>query len=231
VGLAGFLIAGRLREQEEDSPHLSQQAPPTSTTPLMKVLLRRTTVVILLTSTIAAGGRGLGVLNAYVPSYLSDGAGLGAISVGVVFSILLAGSIIGPLLEGHVADRLGAKPVILASYVLGAIAMVVFGLSGAYLGVLVVSGALMGLFAYAETPLLQALFADATQGADQRAAFGIFFAIAYGIGSVWTLVIGYVIDSAGFEASFLVMAGSFVAAGLVLLFLDETPPKPALQAA
>ena len=83
--------------------------------------------------------------------------------------------------------------------------------SGTFLGLLV------GVFAYAESPLLQALWADATRGAPQQAAFGAYFAISYGAGSAWIAILGWTIDHLGFTASFWVMGGSFVVATAVLM--------------
>ena len=60
------------------------------------------------------------------------------------------------------------------------------------MGLLAVGGVLVGVLAYAESPLL-------------RAEFDGFFAISYGVGSLWTAVIGWVITAAGFPAAFAVM--------------------------
>jgi len=75
----------------------------------------------------------------------------------------------------------------------------------------------VGVLAYAESPLLQAVYSDLTIEAETRAAFGAFFAIAYGVGALWSVAIGAVIDAAGFSAAFTVMAGSFVAAAVILV--------------
>ncbi len=219
MALGGLLLALRLREKVEG--HAAAPTRATADVPLRAALLRRSTVLVLVSATLAAGGRGLGVLNAYVPSYLRSGLGLGTVMVGVIFTVLLLGSVVGPVVAGQVSDRLGRRKVVLAAYALGAAAIAVFGVAGSHVPLLLVSGLLVGIFAYAESPLLQSVFSDAVQGTAQRAAFGIFFAVAYGFGSIWATVIGKVIDAAGFHAAFLVMAGSFVAAGAALLFAGD----------
>jgi len=94
-----------------------------------------------------------------------------------------------------------------------------------------VLGVLVGAFAYAESPLLQALYADAVTGAPRQAAFGIYFAIAYGAGSLWVIVLGWEIDHLGFTAAFWTMAGSFAAAAAVLLLArsEGRPPRSARE--
>jgi MFS family permease len=192
------------------------EAPRPVTAPLWPMIRRRRVVAILATGTVAAAGRGLGVLTAYVPAYLRSGVHLGTLLVGAVFTVVVAGSVIGPVVAGHLSDRVGRRPMLLLSYLGGAVALVAFGFSGPSLAALVVSGLLVGMLAYAESPLLQSLFSDALEGADARGAFGLYFAISYGVGSLWLVIMGAIIDRAGFTWAFVAMAASFVvAAGIV----------------
>lgn len=185
--------------------------------PLRSLLRRRTVVAVLVASTIAAAGRGLGALTTYVPAYLSSDLGLAPTPVSAVFAVLVLGSIIGPVLAGQLSDRLGRRRVLVTVYLVGAAALVGFVLIGSVLVALTIMALLVGVFAYAESPLLQSLFADAAEGAEQRAAFGVYFAIAYGVGSLWLTALGAIIDAAGFQAAFFTMAASFVAAALTVV--------------
>jgi MFS family permease len=118
--------------------------------------------------------------------------------------------------------------VLLVAYLGGAAALVVFPLVGARLVALVVMAGVVGVLAYIESPILQALFSDAVTGLEGRAAFGVFFAIAYGVGALWLAVIGFVIDQAGFQWAFFSMAASFVmAAAVVLPLRSMVPPAKA----
>ncbi|MHB1851367.1 MAG: hypothetical protein ACYCU6_04185, partial [Acidimicrobiales bacterium] len=60
-----------------------------------------------------------------------------------------------------------------------------------------------------------------------QGAFGYYFAVSYGIGSVWTIALGEIIDTAGFQWAFFVMAMSFVAAALVVWWARPTAPEQA----
>ncbi|MGA8017136.1 MAG: MFS transporter [Candidatus Dormiibacterota bacterium] len=216
--VAAGLVAVRLRTV---APPSSQQESPGLG--LRRLLFSRRTLVVLVVSTVAAGGRGLGVLNSYVPAYLQSGLHIPPFTVGAIFTVMLAGSAVGPVLAGRLADRWGRLRITLISYLLAAAAIADFGLVGAGVPGLVVLAALVGILAYAESPLLQALFADAIEGSPQQAAFGVYFAITYGIGSLWVTLIGWVIDSAGFRTAFLVMAASFVLAAAILPAARERP--------
>ncbi len=182
-----------------------------------RLLRRRRVAAVLAASTIAAGGRGLGTLSTYIPAYLRSGLHLPALSVGTLFTVVMVASIGGQILGGMMADRFGRVRTLVVVYLAAAAAIAAFGFAGHHLPVLAVLGALVGLLAYAESPLLQSLFSDLTQDGAARSAFGAFFAIAYGFGALWLTVIGSVITTAGFAAAFVTMAGSFVAAALIIV--------------
>jgi MFS family permease len=220
IALGGLLVAARLREGAAAAGDGGAGA---TTAGLRSAVLRRETLTIIAAGTIAAGGRGLGAVNAFVPAYLRDGLGLAQVTVGLLFTVILASSVIGPIVAGQLADRWGRRLVAIAAYVVGGAALGLFGMAGASIPALLALGVLVGAFAYAESPLLQALYADAIRDAPRQAAFGIYFAVSYGAGSLWVIALGWAIDHLGFTAAFWTMAGSFAAAAAVLLLLADRP--------
>jgi len=192
-------------------------APVASQAPLRQVLRGRRVMALLIASTIAAGGRGLGVLTTYVPAYLRSGLHLPTLTVGALFTVVVAASIAGPVVGGMLADRFGRVRTLVITYAAGAAALLAFGYAGRDIAMLAVLGVCVGVLAYTESPLLQAVFSDLTEQGSARSAFGAFFAISFGIGSLWTAVIGWVVTVAGFPVAFAVMAGSFVAAAIVVV--------------
>lgn len=222
VAAGGALLALRLRD---DTHRAGDAASRGSTMGLRQVLRRRSTWTVMLAGTVAAGGRGLGTINTYVPAYLRSGLDLPQIAVGAIYTVVLAGSIAGPIAAGHLADRYGRRRIVLVAYAGGAVVLALFGTVHAVPWLIVV-GALMGVLAYAESPLLQALFADAIQGAPQQAAFGGFFAVSYGAGSLWVIALGATIDHWGFTPTFWLMGASFVAAAAIVMLGSRPSPKP-----
>jgi MFS family permease len=218
--VAAALVAVRLRRGRASSGAEEPMA-----AAWRRVFLSRRSLGVLVVSTVASGGRGLGVLNAYVPAYLESGLHIAPVVVGAIFTAMLAGSAVGPVVAGRLADRSGRLRVTAVSYLLGAAAIAGFVLVGAGIAGLVLLAALVGLLAYAESPLLQALFADAVQGGAQQTAFGAYFAITYGIGSLWITLVGWIIDRAGFRVAFWVMAGAFVLAAVLLPLAREARPE------
>jgi MFS family permease len=194
---------------------------------LRGILRSREALGAMIAGTIAAGGRGLGTLAVFVPAYLKSGLHFRALSVGGLFTALVIGSIVGPVLAGHLADRIGRRRVLLVVYFVGAAAIATYVVIGRNVALLVAVGAIIGVFAYSESPLLQAVFADGLHDASHQGAFGYYFAVSYGIGSLWTIALGVIIDTAGFHWAFFVMAMSFVAAALVVWWARPAPARPA----
>jgi MFS family permease len=142
---------------------------------------------------------------------------LPTLTVGGLFTAVVAASVAGPVIGGVLADRYGRMRTLVLTYAGGAAALLAFGYVGSNVAMLAVLGVWVGVLAYTESPLLQAVFSDLTRDGSARSAFGAFFAISFGIGSLWTAVIGWIVTAAGFPVAFAVMAGSFVAAAAVVL--------------
>ncbi|MGH9295059.1 MAG: MFS transporter [Acidimicrobiales bacterium] len=216
MALGGLVVALFLVDGSPRTAHTSH-GPAVPVVRLREVATRRQVVGALAAGTIAAAGRGLGALSTYVPAYLKTGLHLSPVDVGGLFTVIVVGSIVGPIAAGHVADRLGRSRVLAGIYAIGAVLMVAFVLVGSDLLLIACVGALLGAFAYSESPLLQAVFSDGVEGAPDRAAFGLFFAITYGVGALWLPLLGWIIDAAGFRFAFCVMAASFVVSAVVVL--------------
>lgn len=221
LAFGGLLVVWRLHDSPP-APHAGhgpvERVPvEREAVPLRRVLGRREVLSVLAAGTVAAAGRGLGALTTYVPAYLRSGLHLSTILVGALFTVVIVGSIGGPVLAGRVADRLGRRRVLVGVYLAGAAAIAGFALVGRSAVPLALVGLAVGVFAYAESPLLQAVFSESAAGSPERSAFGIYFAIAYGVGALWLAVVGELISHVGFRTAFLVMASSFVAAALLVL--------------
>jgi MFS family permease len=216
VGAIGVRTALPMERRASASSDDSAVVPAPPSVPLRQLVLRRRVVALLIASTVAAGGRGLGVLTTYVPAYLRSGLHLPTLTVGALFTAVVAASVAGPVIGGMLADRFGRVRTLVITYVCGAAALLAFGYVGSNVAMLAVLGVCVGVLAYTESPLLQAVFSDLTRDGSARSAFGAFFAVSFGIGSLWTAVIGWIVTAAGFPVAFAVMAGSFLAAAAVV---------------
>lgn len=194
---------------------------------LRAVVARRDLRLILAASLVAAGGRGLDIVAPFMVLYLGGPLGFNAETVGLLYAILLVGAIVGPVLAGLLSDRFGRRPTLIAYYLLSAVGILAFLAAGANLLLLVPLLLPFGTAVFSESPVLQAYLADRATGPMRDMAFAVYFTFAFGIGAFWAFVIGFVAEALGYPVAFSVMAGSYVAAALLLVAIRDrgTPSR------
>lgn len=186
-----------------------------------QVLRDRDLLLLLASSMLGGGARGLGVLNLFIPLYLSVVLGVDTATVAAMMTVLLLGSVPGPILAGWLSDRFGRKPMIITVYLLGAGTLVMFVAAGSDLTFIWLSIALLAVFSFVESPQLQALLADIARPALRDASFSVYFTLAFGIGAMWTAIYGVITgtlgDDQGLPVVFLVMALAYIGAACMVL--------------
>lgn len=195
----------------------------------MSTVLRDRDLLLVYASAAAGGGaRGLGVLNIFVPLYLTLVVKLDTATVALMYAVLVIGSVPGPMVAGWLSDRFGRKPLILAAYVGGVIGLATFVLAGTNIALLWLAIVLMGIFNFVESPQLQALLSDLSPPALRDASFAVYFTLAFGVGSLWVALYGIVDtvfgNEVGLPITFWLMALAFVVASLIVLPI-RIPPR------
>ena len=184
---------------------------------LWALLTQRDAVLLLLSHVIGAGGRGFSVATLYVPLYLSQTLNVDQGQLGGLLTIMMIGSVVGPLLAGPLSDRLGRKPILLLD---AGVACLCFGgllLVGAHPWALIAVLVLTGVAVYSEGPVMQTALAEVAGKTSLEMLFGMYFTIGAMMGAPWALLLGTLVDKYGFPVAFAVMGASQVAAGLCIL--------------
>jgi len=197
----------------------------------------RDLVLVFLSAAMGGGARGLGVLNIFVPIYLTFVLHLDTTTVALMYTVLVVGSVPGPIVAGSLSDRFGRKPLIIGAYIGGAASLALFVLAGDNLLLMWLAIILLSIFNFVESPQLQALLSDLTPPALRDAALSAYFTLAFGVGSLWVALYGIVVDMLGTEVGlpvvFWLMAGAFLAAILLVLPIRLVPlraPEPEVAA-
>jgi MFS family permease len=167
-------------------------------------------------SSIAAAGRGIGVVSTFVPLYLARTLDLDAGTIALMYTLLLAGSVPGPLLAGWLAGRYGHRPVLVGSYVAGAGALVLLVAAGGSIPLVWLAIGFVGAFVFEEASLLQGLLVEAAPAGIRDAANSTYFTLMFVVGAIWAALLGVLVailgDAVGFPVIFLLMAASYLVA-------------------
>ena len=181
-----------------------------------------------LASIFGGGGRGLGVANLYALLYVTDVLHLHAETINLMYAGLIVLSVPMPLVAGWLSDRYGRRPIILGAYIGGAVGFAAFIVAGSSIVGLWIGIAIMGLFSFAESPQLQALLADVVPTGVRDVTFALYFTLAFGVGSMWNIVYGFVLAAAGEAAGlpivFGLMAASFLVAAVIMFPVRDPTP-------
>lgn len=121
---------------------------------------------------------------------------------------------------GRLSDRIGRRPVILSSVILGGIGHLLFGLAGSL--PMLFGARLLAGFGNANIATVQALIADSTTGAERTRGMGMIGA-AFGLGFIVGPAVGGVLVRWGLEApAYAAAALALVNFGMAFFMLPET---------
>jgi MFS family permease len=184
----------------------------------------REVVKLMLARSITSIGRGLGIIMTYMNLYFVHQLGLDSLTAAALIAVLSAGSVFSPIMGGRLADRLGMRrPIIIGSLVLTALALLLLVRSGPHLPLIAISVLLLGIGAFNEGSLSQALLSETVQADDERdGAFSLYFITSWAGGSLWSLVIALIIAHWSFVAAFAVIAIGNLLACLVYYLVKES---------
>ncbi len=214
----GLVVPILIREVPVARPAQSSAAPPRR----WSFARRRELATLIAVATIVAGGRGL-LIAPFVLLYLGGPLGYAHGVVSVLYTLLLVGSVVGPLLAGYLSDRHGRRKVAILYYLASAGGVLLFFAAGTNLIALIIALVPFGMAVFSESPILQAILADRTEPGERDSAFSLFFAITFGVGALWAVILGGIIHIAGFGAGFTLMAASYLVAALIMSTMPANP--------
>ena len=179
-------------------------------------------ILVSLVMMVGGAGRGGGGMVAFMAVYFATDLGLSTFMVTVAITTLGLGGVIGPIGFGWLSDRLSRTGILQLSLGLSALATVWVAFQGAFLPLLLLSLVLYGTVTRSRMTLTQAIVADSLPDADRDAAFSAFFFVGFASGPVWLLVVGSLMQTLGFSVAFSVLAVSYLAGMLLMLFVTGT---------
>ena len=171
---------------------------------------------------VGAAGRGTGINLTYLVPFFMERFDVTAPVGGLFLTVLQGAGLVGPLAIAWVSDRLGRRAVITQITLLLSAVMTVWLAYQTSLGPLFYLNLILyGSVVEARGSLTQTMISDFARDDLTDAAFSIYYFVGCISGPIWTLVVGYVMQTYGFTEAFYVAAATYIAGMLLLTFVKE----------
>ena len=171
-----------------------------------------------------------GVRNTVLPLFAASVIGLDPAGIGLVVAVVAGVTVLATVTGGHLADRWGRRPVLLAGFVLLVLGNLALAASASQ-ATLLVAAVVLGLGGL-NSSVPAAVIAGSVPAAQLGGAVGGYRFLQDAGFVSGPLVLGLVLDWAGYQTGLLVASGA-VLAGLVLVahLLRRAGPEPSPQPA
>lgn len=170
---------------------------------------------------VAFRGMGQTGITVFLPLYLADVLQVGPALVGGTILGMHLGAVVMTPVAGHVSDRIGRRPVVMAGLV--STTLIVLGLtqiSDTVLFVVVVF--LLGFSLYSIRAVMQSWMIDISPPRMSGTATSMFFTMQHALSAPMPLIGGMLADSHGLFEVFYLIAGVMFAANLMILLVPRT---------
>lgn len=187
---------------------------------IVTIMRTRSIAIILAVQSLMSGGTDIGILTTYIPLFLANSLKMDIYVRGVLYTIGLLGGVVGPILLGSYAGKAGyIRTSVFSAFSASVLAYLLASYGAEVNNYLLAFHLFILMFAgFSLTTLLQSQLVRATQGYNRDLAVGAFFTAGFIFGSLWTGIMGYLIDSlSSFKPVFLLMGTLEMVASIVLM--------------
>ncbi len=182
-------------------------------------------VPILAAQAFISGGTGMGVMTTWVPVYLRDANGLGltVFNAGIVTSIATIGGVLGTIYLGKLGDRRGYLKIATWSLLGTTVSILLLTLYNGFSIILIPHLFLLSMTTFSMSSILQAHLVRSSTPELRDILLGLFFTFGFGVSSLWSTLLGAVIDTYSFNVVWLIMVGAGLAAQVCLFIASRAP--------
>ena len=169
----------------------------------------------------------MGVMTTWVPVYLRDatkGLGLTVGFAGIVSSLATVGGVLGTIYFGRIADQKGYLKIAMISLVTTTAMIFLLTFYTDFNLLLVPHLFILSMTTFSMSSLLQAHLARTASAAERDILLGLFFTFGFGVSSLWSTLLGAVIDTYSFNLVWYTMVGAGVGALICLVIASRGPP-------
>jgi sugar phosphate permease len=182
----------------------------------LEALKNRNVLAISVVRTVMAFRFGV---RAFIPLYFITVLGMSTALSSSLYSLLILGGVIGPFFWGYLSDKFTKKPLIIGILVCSSI--LYYSLNVVKQPVFL-APVLFFLGFMVQTAILQSILAESTKRELLDQVFGFYYTLGFTLGSVSSIILGYIIDMYGFSYGFTYIAAVTVITIIPTLFIRES---------
>lgn len=165
---------------------------------VIKILKTEGVLSILFAQVFIAAAIDIVMITTYTPIYLAKWINLDEVNRSIFYTNELVGGVLGPILLGRIGAKKGYIKTIIFSTIFAVASVFLLTMHSSATIALGVHLFFVGFFCFSFTSLIQSSLVNLTVGASRDLVVGIYFTLLFSIVSLWTAVIGYIIDHYSF---------------------------------
>ena len=181
-------------------------------------------IPILMAQAFISGGSGMGVMTTWVPMYMRDaskGLGLDVGFAGLISSIATIGGVLGTLYLGKVADEKGYLKIAMYSLTITTASVFLLTFYSGFNYLLIPHLFILSMTTFSLGSMLQAYLAKSASPSERDILLGLFFTFGFGVSSLWSTLLGAMIDNYSFTFVWYTMVGAGIAAVFCIYFAGK----------
>lgn len=215
VGLTVIWYLSRAKRRREDETE-KNSGKNSLKNDVMLLMKTKSVIPILATQALLSGGIDIGTLTTYIPVFLANFLKMDIYERGIIYTTGLLGGVLGPVMLGIYAGRIGYIKTAAISVLLASTLTYLLIPYGPESGRALIAIHLFTLMftGFSMPTLLQSQLVKVTSGYNRDLAVGLFLTIGSIFNSLWVGLIGHTIDSYMSFKPALVIMGSL---GLITL--------------
>jgi MFS family permease len=193
---------------------------------LKSVIRIRDAPLLIAAQAFAVGGTGMGVIITYTPLFLTNQLHVGLFETSVIYSIGVVGGVLGTMLFGHFAGKLGNLKTASIVFGVGSLLILLLTLHTTFTLSLIPHLFLIGATSFSSSSLLQSHLASISTQNQRDVLLGLYFTIGFGLSSIWTALTGFIIDiDPSFTLAWILRAVLGAIAFLIITYTFLTQTK------
>jgi MFS family permease len=202
-GIIFYRVLGRRAARSQTQPnivkHHEEPAPPPG--------YRRRLVVFMILSVITGGL--VASVTSFLTLYMVDNFGANEQTAASLMAIYYSAGLWASPLGGHISDRLGRVPVIVAINLIAAAAIYLLNIASYGMGIFALIW-IMGITTFVRLPVSESYIIGQTTERNRSTIYGIYYFSMTETGAVFSPIMGSLIDHFGFYPSFTIASMAIV---------------------